>query len=235
MSDNGAPLREGAYVGSLNYPLVGEKGMQTDGGQRIPYVGAWPGVIPPNQVFTKPVSTLDAAATGLAAAGAPFDDRIEGVDLLPWLTGKETGPVHDELCWRWRSQSAILSGDGKWKFIRLGERQRFLFDMTEIGKQTAADNLIEQHPEIAVQLEARLKAVAETWKVKGLSGDPPARPDQAFYDQHVHKNRPPLPLDAGMSGAFIPMRDDSERPPGGARNDPRIHGQTNQHQPSEVQ
>ncbi len=220
MSDNGAPLREGAYVGSLNHPLVGEKGMQTDGGQRIPYVAAWPGVIPPGQVFELPVSTMDAAATAIAAAGAPLDEKIEGVDLRPWLTGKETGPVHDELCWRWRSQSAILTGDGKWKFIRLGQRQRFLFDMTEIGRQTTDDNLIRQHPEIAAQLEARLKAVADTWKIKGLPGDPVVRPDQDFYDQHVNRTLPPLPLDAGMTGAFVPTGKDSVPPPGGALNAP---------------
>lgn len=55
ISDNGAPLREGAYVGSHNAPTIGEKGMQTDGGQRVPFIAAWPGTIPAGQVFEENV------------------------------------------------------------------------------------------------------------------------------------------------------------------------------------
>ena len=46
IGDNGAPLKQGAWNGSLNAPLVGEKGMLTDGGVRVPFVAAWPGRLP---------------------------------------------------------------------------------------------------------------------------------------------------------------------------------------------
>ena len=50
IGDNGAPLKEGAWNGSLNLPLVGEKGMLTDGGIRTPFLAAWPGTIPAGQI-----------------------------------------------------------------------------------------------------------------------------------------------------------------------------------------
>ncbi len=187
ISDNGAPLRQRAYVGSLNAPAVGEKGMQTDGGQRVPFVAAWPGRIPAGQVFDQAVWSLDATVTSLAATGAPMDGEFDGVDLMPWLTNERSGQVHDALYWRWRSQATILEGD--WKFIRLGDRARYLFDMRELGKQTAGDNQIGQHPTLAARLEEKLKQKADTWQPPGLPTEVVAA-DQLFFDVHVDQTLP---------------------------------------------
>lgn len=199
MSDNGAPLREGAYVGSHNAPTIGEKGMQTDGGQRVPFIAAWPGTIPAGQVFEENVWSLDISATSLAVADAPIDERIEGQNLIPWLTGEKEGPVHDALYWRWRSQSAILQGE--WKFIRLGNERRYLFNMREIGEQSAEHNLIAQYPELADRLEQQLRAKADTWTTPGLP-DRVVAPDRDFYDQHVDRTKPPLPFGEGRVGIY---------------------------------
>ena len=201
MSDNGAPLREGAYIGSLNTPMIGEKGMQTDGGQRVPLFANWPGVIPAGTSSDQIVSSLDVSRTILDLGQAPIDDRVEGVNLLPWLTGKRKDTINDALYWRWRSQAGILSGD--WKFIRLGKDRRYLFDMREVGKQTAADNKIDEHPEIAERLEKQLAAKADTWHKKGLPKRA-TRADENFYDLHVDQTvRPPL-FGAGRTGEYIP-------------------------------
>ena len=42
ISDNGAPLGA-AWDGSINLPMVGQKGMLSEGGIRTPFVAAWPG------------------------------------------------------------------------------------------------------------------------------------------------------------------------------------------------
>lgn len=201
MSDNGAPLRPGAYVGSHNDPTIGEKGMQTDGGQRIPYILAWPGKVPAGQVFELPVSTMDATATSLAAGQAPMDDRIEGVNLIPWLLGEKEGPVHDSLAWRWRTQASILTGDGQWKYLQVGTDRRYLFDMTEIGRQTAEDNKIDQYPEVAERLLNELTAIADTWDPTGLP-DGTNQADEAFYDIHVDQTRSIPPTATRQTGAF---------------------------------
>lgn len=180
IGDNGAPVKPGAWNGSLNLPLIGEKGMLTDGGTRTPFVAAWPGTIPAGQVFEKPVINLDVAATAVALAGSPHDDKLDGVNLVPFLTGQATTDPHDALYWRWRSQAAVL--EFPWKFIRLGPSEQFLFDVTSPAGETK--NLLAEHPEIAARLDAKLK----TWS-GGLQ--PPGMPaetneqDEKFFDAHL--------------------------------------------------
>lgn len=204
ISDNGAPLVEGNYIGSLNTPLTGEKGMLIDGGQRVPFIAAWPGRIPGGQLFDEMVWSLDAVATAVALAGAPVDERIEGVNLIPWLTGERSGPLHDALAWRWRTQASILTDD--WMFVRLGNERRYLFPTQELGTQRAEHNRIDEFPEVAQRLEEQLRAIADTWKTPGLPEEAIA-PDRRFFDMHVDGTAPFPPMEDGRSCGYIPWDD----------------------------
>jgi arylsulfatase A-like enzyme len=115
ISDNGGPAMPGVTVNaSINSPLRGSKRTTLEGGIRVPFLVAWPGRLAPG-VYDQPVIQLDLTATALAAAGleAPADRRLEGVDLLPFLTGKTKGAPHDALYWRFGQQMAVRAGDFK--------------------------------------------------------------------------------------------------------------------------
>lgn len=182
IGDNGAPLKEGAWNGSLNLPLTGEKGMLTDGGVRTPFVAAWPGTFPAGRVYEHPVSALDVAATANALAGLPDDAALDGVNLVPYVTGARNGPPHAALFWRWRSQSAVL--EFPWKLIRLGPTERFLFDVTLPDGETK--NRLAEKPEIAARLEAQLAAWTQGLQPPGLPKESNAQ-DQLFFEAHVLK------------------------------------------------
>ena len=182
ISDNGAPLKEGAWDGSLNLPLIGEKGMLTDGGIRTPFLAAWPGTIPPGQVYEPPVINLDVAATAVALAGLPHDEKLDGVNLMPFILGEKKDNPHDALFWRWRSQAAVL--EFPWKLILLGKDERYLFDVTKPEGETK--NLLAEHPEIAAELDKKLMAWNATLPPPGLPR-PIVGEDQKFYDDHVNK------------------------------------------------
>jgi arylsulfatase A-like enzyme len=113
ISDNGGPTMPGVTVnGSSNAPLRGSKRTTLEGGIRVPFVMTWPGRLKP-AVYDQPVIQLDAHATALAVAGVKADTPLDGVNLLPYLTGEQAGPPHEALFWRFGEQWAIRMGDYK--------------------------------------------------------------------------------------------------------------------------
>lgn len=112
ISDNGGPVMRGVSVnGSNNSPFRGSKRTTLEGGIRVPFLVSWPGRIQP-AVYDRPVIQLDLTATALKSAGleAKPDWKLEGVDLLPYLSGDATGAPHDALYWRFGPQMAVRSG-----------------------------------------------------------------------------------------------------------------------------
>jgi len=85
-----------------NTPLRDFKGSLYEGGVRIPYLARWPGQIPAGQILTNPVITLDLLPTALAAAGAPVpaNHPLDGLNLLPLVTGQTNTLSRDSLFWR---------------------------------------------------------------------------------------------------------------------------------------
>ena len=113
-SDNGGPTMPGTTInGSRNTPLRGSKRTTLEGGIRVPFLISWPGKIPAGKTFDDPVIQLDVLPTALAAAGIERkgDDALDGVDLIPFVTGKKTGPPHETLYWRLGDQFAIRQAD----------------------------------------------------------------------------------------------------------------------------
>ena len=104
---------------SDNSPLRDAKVSLYEGGIRVPYLIRWPGHIPAGQVLTNPVISLDMLPTALAAAGAPVPTNhpLDGVNLLPLVTGQTNTLPRDTLFWRMRgrtlAQSAARKGDWK--------------------------------------------------------------------------------------------------------------------------
>lgn len=115
ISDNGGPTMHGVTVNaSINTPLRGSKRTTLEGGIRVPFIVSWPGHVKPG-VYEKPVIQLDLHATALAAAGvtAKPEWKLEGVNLLSYLSGEDSTAPHDSLFWRFGDQMAIRSGDFK--------------------------------------------------------------------------------------------------------------------------
>jgi arylsulfatase A-like enzyme len=178
-------IKGGAWDGSKNTPLNGEKGMLAEGGIRVPFLARWKGTIPAGQVCKTPVISLDVAATACAIAGLGRPDSLDGQNLLPMLTSKNPLAART-LNWRFWGQTAVRQGD--WKFLKMGNQQSFLFNLAKDPSESK--NLIKQHPEIA----ARLEKCAVTWAADLQPAGVPnsqGNPQEIFFYNHFFKT--PLP------------------------------------------
>jgi arylsulfatase A-like enzyme len=191
IGDNGAPLKihkvdsplngdAGGWDGSLNTPLNGEKGMLSEGGMHVPFLIAWPGTIPGGQIYEHPISALDVAATAAEVASIGNRSGLDGVNLLPYLTGENKAPPHEALMWRWSAQSAIR--EGKWKLLRGGDRE-YLYDLDADLEEK--HNLTSQEPEIAARLRAKLKTWADGLNPPGMALGPMAPTWNDYFDFYL--------------------------------------------------
>jgi hypothetical protein len=69
-------------------PFDGIKRDAWEGGMRMPTIAVWPGHIKPDTKIELPTISYDWAATFTNAAGMPAPARMDGVSLLPVLTGE---------------------------------------------------------------------------------------------------------------------------------------------------
>ena len=209
MADNGAPLKvtkRAGWDGSLNDPLRGEKGMLTEGGMHEPFVACWPGTIPPGQVYAQPVISLDIGATAVALAGVSVKPgELDGVNLIPFLTGANKAAPHDSLYWRWCGQAAIREGD--WKLLHAGKRE-YLFNLKADVEEN--HNLLAQHPEIAKRLRDKLTAWSMELHPPGLDNAALSMAAQHYYDYYLD-GKPYLPVEKqGKKGKAAGGDGDSE-------------------------
>ncbi len=176
LSDNGCPeYVEGACS---NGGLAGFKRDLREGGIRVPLVVRWPHHARAGARVPEPVSSLDAAATILDAAGWRRDDgpRPDGVSLRALLKGK-SAPLHDHLFWRAGDNYAVR--EGRWKLISMlsgGAPRAFLYDLQ--SDPSESHDLAAANPKIV----RRLQTVYAAWN----AGNPPpqARPRSLDADYH---------------------------------------------------
>ena len=137
-------------------PLFHHKATLWEGGIRVPCLLRYPGVLPAGKVSDQPAITMDLAATVLAACGvSPSADRkLDGVDLIPLLSGKSPSAMR-AFFWRIqrpeRNQRAVRYG--QFKLVRDSGYDQ-LFDLaTDIGER---HDLSYLHPETADELRRLL-------------------------------------------------------------------------------
>ena len=181
LSDNGGPIY--TQVQS-NAPLRLGKLYLFEGGVRVPLIVKWPAALRGGGQFHGIASALDVLPSAAAAAGLtlPAAAGFDGVNLLPFLQGKQAGAPHEWLFWRNGPNRAARHGS--WKLVQAGEHV-WLFDLGKDISETT--NVAAQHPEIVKEIKTAL----DLWE-RGLK--PPAWPsrpgrpteiDGVTYEIHI--------------------------------------------------
>ncbi|MDR1555838.1 MAG: sulfatase [Tannerellaceae bacterium] len=90
-SDNGPWANFGNHAGSSG-GLREAKATTFEGGQRVPCIMKWKGVVPEGRVCNQLASTIDILPTLAAITGADLPEKkIDGVNILPLLKGEKEG------------------------------------------------------------------------------------------------------------------------------------------------
>lgn len=168
LSDNGGPMMAGTGVnGSRNAPLRGSKRQTWEGGIRVPFIMRWKGHLAEGKIDARPVIQLDILPTALAAAGvtAQPEWKLDGVNLLPYVTGKDQRPPHEALYWRLFAHMAIRKGP--WKLVKTMEGPLLASDTTRpdlAGAQlfNLADDIGEQK-DLAAARPEKVKELSDDW------------------------------------------------------------------------
>jgi len=179
-SDNG-----GAYEADVG-PFKGGKTDLHEGGIRVPMIASWPGRIPAGTTSRVLAHTNDVLPTFCAAAGVnlPADARVDGLSLLPILTGKRTTLDRGTLFWQLdlyrhlqrhypkpKPYATEVARRGRWKLLAFDGRPVELFDVESDPGETT--NLLDQRPQVAAELESELQAfLAAPRDRSGLPGSP---------------------------------------------------------------
>jgi arylsulfatase A-like enzyme len=164
-SDNGGAN----YLGlpNINKPYRGWKMTLFEGGVNVPFFMKWPTRIPKGITDENPVMQLDLFSTIAAATGTalPTDRKIDGVDLLPYVTGEAKGRPHDTLFWDNGGYQAVIAGG--WKLHSISQlNKRWLFDMK--ADPTEQNNLAESQPEKLAEMQTILADFNRTERAKPL-------------------------------------------------------------------
>jgi arylsulfatase A-like enzyme len=167
-SDNGVSANmqaDGFFKGEG--PFRGAKGSMYEGGLRVPMIARWPGHIKAGSRSDFPWYFADWFATAAALSGGKLPSGLDGLSVLPTLTGKGSQQPHDFLYWELPRYIA-KTGDfvkelppqaarmGDWKAVRpKPEGPVELYNLkTDIGETT---NLAADNPKILERLEKYLE------------------------------------------------------------------------------
>lgn len=183
IADNGGPTKS---TTSDNGGLRGYKTNTYEGGPRVPFLMQWKGKIPAGKTYENPVMNLDVLPTVLTAAGGTVeaDWKLDGVNLVPHLTGTNTARPHETLYWRFSPQWAVRHGDLKLVHSVGGSGKPELYDLSKDAGESK--DLAAQMPDKVKELQA----LYDAWSAQQMEAiAPKEKPAKAGADAGKKKKK----------------------------------------------
>jgi arylsulfatase A-like enzyme len=153
---------------SNNLPLFHHKSSLWEGGIRVPCLMRWPAKLPQGKKSSQVGITMDLTATILSAANVkpPADRPLDGIDLLPIISGDKAGQDRT-LFWRVNrtGQKQKAARHGHWKYIQDGMVEMLYNLKDDISERR---DLGYRHPDVL----ARLKQLHADWEAELAKNTP---------------------------------------------------------------
>jgi len=173
----------GSYRDDRTGGLRGRKGVNWDGGIRVPGIFSWPGTIGADVVSNEPAGIVDILPTvcGLLKFEKPAGVFLDGSDLAPLLTEGGTFTRHQPLFWHLQKSVPIIAmRDGDYNMvaerdyelptdnmfreewipaIKAGGYKNFqLYNLKDDPAQT--NDIAGDEPEVAARMRVRLLEIS---------------------------------------------------------------------------
>ncbi|MBT3279616.1 MAG: arylsulfatase [Phycisphaerales bacterium] len=155
-SDNGPTFNGGSDSTFFeSTPFRGLKCSLWEGGIRVPFIATWKGKIKAGSSSDLPVALWDMMPTFLDAIGetALIPEGIDGLSILPTLTGKGTQEIHDHLYWESGTTKAVRMGEWKGYSVvekKTQQRRLYLFNLATDPKESK--DVAEANPKVAAKI-----------------------------------------------------------------------------------
>lgn len=116
-SDNGPWMTFGDHAGSAGGLREGKQTI-FEGGQRVPAIFKWPGVIPAGTVNNKLACTIDLLPTFSAITGSTLPEaKVDGVNILPLLRNDPMANPRTQLLYYFNVNSLKAVREDQWKLV----------------------------------------------------------------------------------------------------------------------
>jgi arylsulfatase A-like enzyme len=195
-SDNGSRGRD---EGGSNAPLRGGKGSTWEGGQRLPFIAWWPGVIPAGARRSDIVASIDLLPSFAALAGVetPKGRIIDGMDISPLLLGKEGArSSRDTFFYYFRNRLDAVR-KGKWKlFVGHAGEDEPVVELYDLENDIAeSQNVADDNPDVVEDLAHRIESCREDLGdgrlgIEGKNRRPKGKVDKAKPLTQYHPDHP---------------------------------------------
>lgn len=183
-SDNG-PHQEGGHDAKFfnsNGDLRGHKRDLYDGGIRAPLIARWTGKIEPGSSSDLISAHWDMFPTFCELAGIESPANIDGISMVPTLTGKQQEKKHPYLYWEFYERGGKRAVRfGKWKAVQLNLHKNLnskieLYNLSnDIGENK---NIANDHPDVVAKAKDFMKDAhqpSEFWTFRGGKPKPKAK------------------------------------------------------------
>lgn len=157
-SDNG-PHVEGGHDPEFfdsNGPLRGVKRDLYEGGIRVPTIAWWPGTVADGSESDHISAFEDMMPTFAELAGTAAPPNIDGISMVPILTGEGQQQQHNYLYWEFPARGGKQAvRKGQWKAVRLdiNENPEAPIELYNLDQDPGEkNNVASENPEIAEQM-----------------------------------------------------------------------------------
>jgi arylsulfatase A len=155
-SDNGPTFNGGSDSTFFeSTPFHGLKCSIREGGIRVPFIAKWTGKIEAGSTADLPIALWDMMPTFLEACNETnkIPQGIDGISILPTLTGKGKQAIHNHFYWETDNAKAVRMG--KWKSyckVEKGVDQTVeLYDLTTDPKESK--DVAKDYPEVVSKIQ----------------------------------------------------------------------------------